>query len=68
MSSKMLSVLSSSCDTRSPRGFTASSERRMESRKLLRRMRLSPIPRHCVPIPEQMNQSGRLLVGTCCTS
>lgn len=46
------SVLSSSSDTCSPSGFTTSSERRMESRKQGRRMRLSPIPRHCVPIPE----------------
>lgn len=53
VSSKVASsVLSSSSDTCSPRGFTTSSERRMESRKQARRMRLSPIPRHWVPIPE----------------
>lgn len=53
VSSKVASsVLSSSSDTCSPSGLTTSSERRMESRKQGRRMRLSPIPRHCVPIPE----------------
>lgn len=52
MSSKVASsVLSSSSDTCTPKGFKTLSARRMESRKQARRIRLRPMPRHCEPIP-----------------
>lgn len=52
MSSKVdSSVLSSRSDTCTPKGLTISSDRRMDLWKLSRRMRLSPILHHCVPIP-----------------
>lgn len=58
MPSKMLSVSAAAVTPAVPEASRPHLERRMESRSCSR-MRLSPIPRHCVPIPVPREMSGQ---------